>query len=394
MRDCENSQLKPATPPGPDRPCRRAWFATALLGLVLMFGTIISDAADARSRIKDIADFQGIRDNILIGYGLVVGLNGSGDSMRNSPFTKQSLEAMLERLGVNIRDASLNTTNVAAVMVTADLPPFSRQGTRIDIAVSALGDADDLSGGVLLVTPLMGADGEVYAVAQGSVVVSGFSAEGDGESIVKGIPTGGRISNGAIIEREINFDLSALKNVVVSLRNPDLTTARRIAGAINAFLKEPAARALDPSTVQVIPPMDYQGRIVDLMTEVEQLTVVPDQIARVVIDEMTGVIVIGNGVRVDEVAIAQGNLTVRVTETPQVSQPGPLANAGQTAVVDRTDVEISEDGDLKMQLLKSGVTLQSLVDGLNGLGVGPRDLIAILQSIKAAGALQAEIVVQ
>jgi flagellar P-ring protein precursor FlgI len=366
----------------------------ALAGAALLFSTIISGPAGARSRIKDIADFQGIRDNMLIGYGLVVGLNGSGDSMRKSPFTKQSLEAMLERLGVNTRAASLNTANVAAVIVTADLPPFSRQGTRIDITVSALGDADDLSGGVLLVTPLMGADGEVYAVAQGSVIVSGFSAQGQGESIVKGIPTGGRISNGAIVEREIEFDLAGLKNVVISLRNPDLTTARRVAGAINGFLKTPAAQVLDPSAIQIIPPAEYQGRIVDLMTAVEQLTVVPDQIARVVIDEMTGVIVIGSGVRVDQVAIAQGNLTVRVTETPQVSQPGPLATAGQTAIVDRTDVSIDEDSDKRMQLLNTGVSLQNLVDGLNGLGVGPRDMIAILQSIKAAGALQAEIVVQ
>jgi flagellar P-ring protein precursor FlgI len=363
-----------------------------MVGVVLN-AAIVADV-DARSRIKDIADFQGIRDNMLIGYGLVVGLNGSGDSMRNSPFTRQSLEAMLERLGVNTRDATLNTSNVAAVMVTAELPPFARQGTRIDITVSALGDADDLSGGMLLVTPLMGADGEVYAVAQGAVVVTGFSAQGQGESVVKGIPTGGRISNGAIVEREIGFDLAAMRNVVISLRNPDLTTARRVAGEINAFLKIPSAQALDPSTIQVVPPADYQNRIIDLMTEIEQLTVIPDQIARVVIDEMTGVIVMGSGVRVDEVAIAQGNLTVRVTETPQVSQPGALATTGQTAVVDRTDIEISEDDDRRMHLLRGGVSLQNLVDGLNGLGVGPRDLIAILQSIKAAGALQAEIVVQ
>lgn len=366
----------------------------AIVAATALLVALPSGPADAKSRIKDIADFQGIRDNLLIGYGLVVGLNGTGDSLRNTPFTKQSLEAMLERLGVNIRSANLNTKNIAAVMVTTDLPPFARQGTRIDITVSAMGDASSLRGGMLLVTPLMGADGEVYAVAQGPVAVAGFSAGGDGETVTQGIPTSARVANGAIVEREITFELASMPSMNVTLRNPDLTTARRIANAINAQLKSPAARAMDPSTVAVVPPKEYRDRMVELLTEIEQLEVEPDQVARVVIDELSGVIVMGRDVRVDEVAIAQGNLTIRVTETPQVSQPNPFAAQGEAVTVPRTDIEIDDDSENRMLLLQPGVSLQDLVDALNALGVGPRDLISILQTIKAAGALQAEIVLQ
>ncbi|MDP6565101.1 MAG: flagellar basal body P-ring protein FlgI [Alphaproteobacteria bacterium] len=362
-----------------------------LAGLMLCLS---AGPAGGASRIKDIADFQGIRDNMLIGYGLVVGLNGTGDSLRNAPFTKQSLEAMLERLGVNIRDANLNTKNVAAVMVTANLHPFARQGTRIDVVASTLGDASDLRGGTLLVTPLLGADGEVYAVAQGPVAVSGFTAKGKAGSVTKGVPTGGRISNGAIVEREVKFDLASLTDMAISLRNPDLTTAHRLAQAINKHFGKTMARAQDSTTVVLLAGEAYRGRMVDLLTEVEQLVVEPDQTARVVIDESSGIIVMGGQVRVDEVAIAQGNLTVRVTETPQVSQPGPLAAGGETKVVERTDIQIDEDDDKRLMMLQSGVSLRDLVDGLNALGVGPRDLISILQTIKAAGALQAEILVQ
>jgi len=294
--------------------------------------------ADAQSRIKDIAEFEGIRDNLLVGYGLVVGLDGTGDDLDSSVFTRESLIGMLQRLGVNARDQDLDTDNVAAVMVTANLPPFSRQGTRIDISVSALGDSDSLQGGTLLVTPLVGADGEVYAVAQGPVAVGGFQAQGAAEEITRGVPTTGRIANGAIVEREIEFDLASLDVVKVSLRNPDLTTARRIANAINAFTGLPAARASDPGTVNVTVPPTYRGDAVALLTDIEQLPVAVDQVARVVIDERSGVIVMGENVRISEVAIAQGNLTIRVTETPQVSQPGPFAEAGQTAVVPRTNI--------------------------------------------------------
>lgn len=371
-------------------------FAARFAAAIAMTATLLAaSAADAAtSRIKDIVEVEGIRDNILIGYGLVVGLNGTGDSLRNAPFTKQSLSSMLERLGVNTRDANINTKNVAAVMVTADLPPFARQGVRIDVSISALGDSASLQGGVLLVTPLLGADGEVYAVSQGPVAVGGFAAGGDAATIIKGVPTVGRISNGAIVEREIGFNLAALTQVHLSLRNPDLTTARRIAQAINGHLGVGAATALDPATVRMDVARSGAASTVDLITDVEQLVIETDQPARVVIDEGAGIIVMGADVRVDEVAIAQGNLTVRVTETPQVSQPNAFSENGETVVVPRTDVQVDEGEDRQLAVLNRGVSLQELVDGLNRLGVGPRDLISILQNIKSAGALQAEIVVQ
>jgi flagellar P-ring protein precursor FlgI len=352
---------------------------------------LLASPAGAQSRIKDIADFEGIRDNLLVGYGLVVGLDGTGDDLDSAVFTRESLIGMLQRLGVNARDQDLDTDNVAAVMVTANLPPFSRQGTRIDISVSALGDSESLQGGTLLVTPLVGADGEVYAVAQGPVAVGGFQAQGAAEQITRGVPTTGRIANGAIVEREVEFDLASLDTVQVSLRNPDLTTARRIATAINDFTGLPVARPSDPSTVNVQVPPTYAGDAVALLTDIEQLPVAVDQVARVVIDERSGVIVMGENVRISEVAIAQGNLTIRVTETPQVSQPGPFAETGETAVVPRTNIEVDEDEERRLAVLPAGVTLQELVNGLNALGVGPRDMITILQAIKAAGALQAEI---
>ncbi|MEQ8370951.1 MAG: flagellar basal body P-ring protein FlgI [Alphaproteobacteria bacterium] len=348
----------------------------------------------AQSRIKDIATFEGVRDNLLVGYGLVVGLNGSGDSLGSSPFTQQSLIGMLERLGVNTRDAAadLDTDNVAAVIVTATLPPFQRQGTRIDVTVSTLGDAKSLLGGTLLVTPLLGADGEVYAISQGPVTVSGFAAGGDsGSSVTKGVPTTGRMANGAIIEREVGFSLAGMTSVNISLRNADLSTARRMAQAINGFLGLPAARPLDPATVALQVPARYEGDTVALLTDIEQLRVESDQLARVVIDEQSGVIVMGENVRVNRVAIAQGNLTIRISENPQVSQPNAFSTGGTTVTVPRTTVEVDEDQDARMAVLEPGISLSDLVAGLNALGIGPRDLITILQTIKAAGALQAEI---
>ena len=374
--------------------CRRpslkfaaAWLAAGLL-LVLWAWP---QAAEAQARIKDIADFEGIRDNQLVGYGLVVGLNGTGDDLDSSVFTRESLIGMLQRLGVNARSDNLETDNVAAVMVTANLPPFSRQGTRIDITVSAIGDAESLLGGTLLVTPLLGADGQVYAVGQGPVAVSGFTADGNAQTVTKGIPTTGRIANGAIIERELRFDLQELTSVKVTLRNPDLTTARHIADAINRFVGLPSARPVDPGTVAVTVPPKFQGDTVAMLTDIEQLQVRTDQVARVVIDERSGVIVMGEAVRISTVAIAQGNLTIRITETPQVSQPTPFSTTGNTETVDRTDIQVDEDAGQRLAVLQSGVSLQELVNGLNSLGVGPRDMITILQAIKAAGALQAEI---
>ena len=357
--------------------------------------------AGAESRIKDIADFEGIRDNMLVGYGLVVGLNGTGDDLDSAPFTRESLIGMLQRLGINARDDDLSTDNVAAVMVTATLPPFARQGSRIDVTVSALGDAESLLGGTLLVTPLLAADGEVYAVTQGSIAVAGFSAGGDGQTVTKGIPTTGRLPNGAIIEREVDFDLTELRSVKVrpgrgerpgpSLRNPDLTTASRVAQAINKFTGENTARSTDPGTILVKVPDKYAGNTVALLTDIEQLRVQVDQMARVIIDERSGVIVMGQNVRISTVSIAQGNLTIRITETPQVSQPAPFSNTGTTETVPRTDIKVDEDKDRRMALLPEGVSLQEMVNGLNALGVGPRDMITILQAVKAAGALQAEI---
>jgi flagellar P-ring protein precursor FlgI len=341
------------------------------------------------SRIKDLANIEGVRQNQLIGYGLVVGLNGTGDTLNNIPFTKQSLQAMLERLGVNVRGATLRTGNVAAVMVTANLPPFGTQGTRIDVTASALGDSKSLQGGTLLVTPLLGADGNVYAVAQGSLAIGGFQAEGEAAKITRGVPTVGRIVNGAIIEREIDFALNRLPQIRLALRNADFTTAKRIASAINDFIGKPTAEPIDPSTVQLTVPPEYRGNVVALLTEIEQLQVEPDLAARIVIDERSGIIVMGRDVRVSTVAVAQGNLTVTISESPQVSQPAPFSR-GETQVVPRTRVGVQEEGR-KLAVVKEGVSLQQLIDGLNALGIGPRDLIAILQAIKAAGAIQADL---
>ncbi|MGD9536935.1 MAG: flagellar basal body P-ring protein FlgI [Alphaproteobacteria bacterium] len=364
------------------------------VALALLGGLLLNPApAAAASRIKDIADFEGVRENLLIGYGLVVGLNGTGDRLANAAFTQQSLVSMLERLGVNTRDANLNTRNVAAVMVTATLPPFARHGTRIDVSTSALGDATNLLGGTLLVTPLLGADGEVYAVAQGQLAVGGFSAQGQsGSSVTKGVPTAARIANGAIVEREVGFELGQLQAINISLRNPDFTTARRIASAINGHLGTETAQPTDPGTVTLGIPERYRNHTAALLTEVEQLIVEPDSVARVVIDETSGVIVMGENVRISTVAIAHGNLTVRISETPQVSQPGAFApNSAQTTTVDRTNIQIDEDGDRRTAVMPAGVSIQDLVSGLNALGIGPRDLLNILQTIKAAGALQADI---
>jgi flagellar P-ring protein precursor FlgI len=341
-------------------------------------------------RIKDIADIEGVRDNQLVGYGLVVGLPGTGDRLRTAIFTRQSLIGMLERLGVNTRDqeARLDTRNIAAVMVTANLPAFTRAGTRIDVTVSALGDATNLTGGTLVVTPLLGADGEVYAVAQGALATGAVAARGTASSVTRGVPTSGRIANGAIVEREARYSFGSRNQIRLSLRNPDLTTARRVAAAVARLA--PGASATDPRTITV----PTGGRDpVALAAEIEQLRIQPDQVARVVIEEASGTIVMGADVRISTVAIAQGNLTIRITETPQVSQPNPLSN-GQTQVVPRTNIEVDDQNERRMGILRGGTTLQQLVSGLNSLGVGPRDMISILQTIKAAGALQAELEVR
>ena len=359
---------------------------------LLVFALLAPGLAAAQSvRIKDIADVEGVRDNQLVGYGLIVGLPGTGDRLRTAIFTRQSLIGMLERLGVNTRDneARLDTRNIAAVMVTANLPAFAQPGSRIDVAVSSLGDASNLTGGTLLVTPLLGADGAVYAVAQGAVATGAIAARGAGASIARGVPTSARISSGAIVERAVPYSFSGRDNVRLSLRNPDFTTAQRIAAAINGR-SGGVARALDPRTVL----LTLGGRDpMTFITQIEQLRVQPDQVARVIIEEASGTIVMGEQVRVSTVAIAQGNLTIRITEAPQVSQPNALGQ-GETVVVPRTQIEVDDQAERRLGVLRGGVTLSELVRGLNSLGVGPRDLITILQTIRAAGALQAELEVR
>ncbi len=368
--------------------CLKQKLVTLILMSVISVANILP--ALASSRIKDLVSIEGVRENQLVGYGLVVGLDGTGDSLRNAPYTEQSIVAMLERLGVNTRGATMKGENVAAVMVTASLPPFARPGNRIDINVSSIGDAENLRGGTLIVTPLKGADGEVYAVAQGSIQVSGFSAGGDASSVTQGVPTAGRIPNGGIVEKEIRYSMVGKKEILLSLHSPDFTTARRVAKVINEEMKVKTAMAIDPSTILVIKPEAYANSMVSLVTDLEQLYVEPDLKAKVVVDERSGIIVIGHEVRVSEVAIAQGNLTIRVTETPQVSQPNPFGG-GETVEVPRTGVDIEDGQGKKFALLKPGVNLQELVDGLNALGIGPRDMIAILQALKVSGALHAEI---
>jgi flagellar P-ring protein FlgI len=372
-------------------PLPRLTVATLLRPIILLILLVASLSATAQVRIKDIASVEGVRENQLVGYGLVVGLNNTGDKLDNSVFTRESLIGMLERLGVNTRDqvAKLSTKNIAAVMVTADLPAFATSGSRIDVAVSALGDATNLTGGTLLVTPLLAADGEVYAVAQGALTTGAIAARGAATSVTRGVPTAARIANGATVEREVAFRLDKTNALRLGLRNPDLTTARRIAAAINAAIG-PVARATNSRTVA----LDLGGRDpIEALAALEDLRVEPDSPAIVVIEEASGTIVMGANVRISTVAIAQGNLTIRVTETPEVSQPAPLSG-GRTVVVPRTQVQVDDQHDRKLGILQGSVTLRDLVASLNALGIGPRDMISILQSIKAAGALQADLLVR
>ena len=367
-------------------------FTTLVFSLLALSITFVPSAAAVDSRLKDIVSVEGVRENHLIGYGLVVGLNGTGDTLRNIPFARQSLAAMLEHEGINVGDVEMKTLNTAAVMVTATLPPFARQGTRIDINVSSIGDADDLRGGNLLVTSLKGANGEVYAVGQGPISVGGFNVQGAAAKITQGIPTSGRIANGAIIENEIPFELADMQMIKLSLRNPDITTSLLIATAINKHFKQQIARSLDPSTVQLVRPVAYRLPMMNLLSQIEALTVKPQTRAKVIIDERTGIIVIGKDVKVSTVAIAQGNLTISISESAEVSQPGGFSG-GETVVTPQTDVGVEEAQTVALKVLPANVSLQELVAGITLLGeaVGPRDMISILQALKTAGALQADI---
>ena len=346
-------------------------------------------SASAGLRIKDIVDIENVRPNQLIGYGLVVGLAGTGDKTRNTPFTEESMQAMLERMGVNVRSTQMKTANVAAVSVTATMPPFARAGSQIDVAVSALGDATSLQGGTLLVTALKGMDGQIYAVAQGPVAVSGFKAQGAGANISRGVSTSARIASGAIIEREVPYALKSATALKLGLRTPDFTTAQRITKAINTAFPG-AAEMLDPATVRLI--AADGTALVERIAQVENLSVEVDSPARVIVNEAAGTVVMTADVRVSPVAIAQGGLTISVTENPVASQPDPLSG-GQTQVLPRTQVSVDDGGGASLAMVE-GESLKTLVGGLNRLGVSPRDLITILQALRSAGALQAEIEVQ
>lgn len=340
-------------------------------------------------RIKDLADIEGVRSNALIGYGIVVGLNGTGDSTTSSPFTVNSITAMLERLGVNVRAdiSKMKPKNIAAVMVTAELPPFARPGQQIDVNISSIGDAKSLRGGTLLVTPLLGGDGKPYAVAQGSLSVGGFAAAGNAGSTTKNHPTAGRIPNGARVERAAPRGLAADQDhITLSLHRPDFTMVKQMQDAINQALGEKRARAIDSATVVVD---NRDGNSVELLARLEQIDVPIDHPAVVMVDEKTGTIVMGQEVRIDTVAVAHGNISVSVTENPQVSQPNAFAG-GQTTTVDRTNVQVSED-EARLVVLPKQVSLSRLVQALNAVGATPSDLIAVLQAIKAAGALHAEL---
>jgi flagellar P-ring protein precursor FlgI len=359
--------------------------------LTLLFQSVAPSFASVR--IKDIAGLQGVRDNQLVGYGLVIGLQGTGDSVRNSPFTGQALQSMLDRLGVNVRNSPLRTRNVAAVIVTADLPPFAGRGSRIDVSVASMGDATSLLGGTLVVTSLLAADGQTYALAQGRLNVSGFDARGEAERLTQGVTTAARIPGGALVERQVADQLSNLHVLSLELRNPDFVTAERVAAAINSFTRQrykaTVAFALDHRTISLTRPVALSTS--RFIAEIERLELEPDSPARVVVDERTGTVVIGRDVKISTVAVTHGNLTVRVTETPQVSQPEPLSN-GETTVVPRTRIEATQ-GNGRLAII-NGANLHTLVRGLNQIGLKPAGIIAILQAIKTAGALQAELVVQ
>ncbi|MDJ0627412.1 MAG: flagellar basal body P-ring protein FlgI [Rhodobacter sp.] len=361
--------------------------------IVLCLSLAVTEAPAAPVRIKDLVEFDGVRGNDLVGYGLVVGLNGSGDGIRNAPFTEEIMSNILERLGVNVTGEQFRPKNVAAVLVTAELPPFSRAGSQIDVTVSAIGDAKSLLGGTLIMTPLTAADGQIYAVSQGTVIAGGAAAEGDGASAVQGVPTSGTIPSGARVEREIEFDFSGLETIRLALRSPDFTTAGRIESAINAYLGRAVARMLDAGTVVVdiratgaISPAHAMGRI-------ENLPVEPQRRARVVVDQRSGTIVLGEDVRISRVAVSQGNLTLRIEEAPLVVQPNPFSQ-GQSIVVPRTTVDLDEEPGVGLAEVTGGTSLSEVIAGLNALGVSPRDMIDILKSIKAAGALHAEFVVR
>ncbi len=363
-------------------------FLTALLMFVLSVQTSFAN----QIRIKDLVEFDGVRGNDLIGYGLVVGLNGTGDGLRNAPFTEEIMSNILERLGVNVTGEQFRPKNVAAVFVTAELPAFSRAGSKIDVNISAIGDAKSLLGGTLIMTPLNAADGQIYAVAQGTIIAGGAAAEGDAAAVVKGVPTAGTIPSGARVEREIEFELSSLSSLRLALRQADFTTAGRIEQAINRNFGKRVAVMLDAGTVQIDVTATKRRSTAHAIGEIENILVTPERKARVVVDQRSGTIVMGEDVRISRVAVSQGGLTLRIQEAPIAVQPNPFAE-GETVVVPRTNVGLQEDPGISLAEVPPGTSLSEVIAGLNALGVAPRDMIDILKSIKAAGALHAEFVV-
>lgn len=348
----------------------------------------------AQARIKDLVNMDGVRGNDLVGYGLVVGLNGTGDGLRNSPFTEEALVNLLERLGINVSGEQFRPKNVAAVLATATLPPFARAGSQIDVTVSAIGDAKSLLGGTLIMTPLSAADGQIYAVAQGSIIAGGVTAGGDGETVTQGVPTAGVLPSGARVEREIDFDLSSMNNMRLALRDPDFTTAARIERAINRSMGKPLALMLDSGTVQIDLGKSGVSSPAHLISLIENIEIAPAQKARVVVDQRSGTIVLGSDVRISRVAVSQGNLTLRVTERAYVVQPNPFSQNDEAIIVPRTDASIEEEEGTGLALVDDAISLPEVIEGLNALGVSPRDMIDILKAIKAAGALHAEFIVQ
>jgi flagellar P-ring protein precursor FlgI len=361
--------------------------AAAALGLVLLAGAVQAE------RVKDIASVAGVRGNQLVGYGLVVGLDGTGDQTSQAPFTIQSIKNMLAKFGVTIPpNANPQLKNVAAVTVTADLPPFSKAGQTIDITVSSIGNAASLRGGTLLMTPLRGIDGEVYGIAQGSIVVSGFGVKGnDGSKLSINVPSSGRVPNGATVEKEVPNNFTSQPFVMLNLHTPDFTTAARTAAGINQLLGEGTAQAMDAVSVKVAAPQDANQRIAYLST-LEGIEVQPgDAPARVIVNSRTGTVVIGAQVKVTPAAVAHGSLSVTITERQDVSQPGPLSQ-GQTVVTPRSEIALNQD-QARMFLFNAGVNLDEIVRAVNQVGAAPSDLVAILEALKQAGALHAELIV-
>jgi flagellar P-ring protein precursor FlgI len=368
---------------------------TAILGLTALVAVTFAAGMShsAPIRLKDLVEFDGVRSNDLVGYGLVVGLNGTGDGLRNAPFTEEIMTNILERLGVNVTGEQFRPKNVAAVLVTASMPPFSRAGGKIDVTVSAIGDSSSLLGGTLVMTPLNAADGQIYAVAQGTIIAGGAAAEGAAAEVVQGVPTSGVIPSGARIEREIDFALSSLETLRLALREPDFTTAARIETAINRTFGQRVALMLDSGTVRLDVEATGARSPAHMLGRIENIMVEPERKARVVVDQRSGTIVMGQDVRISRVAVSQGNLTLRVQEAPVVVQPNPFAE-GETVVVPRTAADLDEEEGIGLAEVAPGTSLSEVIAGLNALGVAPRDMIDILKSIKAAGALHAEFVVR